>query len=208
MIEHFYKNIPGWFGFKEQYEKMIRIIPDDGVWVELGCYCGKSLNWLMVERHNQHKQFSVHAVDAWPLDSDSEQYLQQTDPNGKFRNFGYDKFKNALRLFEGKYTEHRNVSWLAAQSFENNSIDYVMVDAGHTYEMVIQDLEAWWPKIKPGGYFGGDDYETHGGGVKQAVDEFFSAKNYTVTISPNLKEFKKRDGKYYSNDNNNWLVQK
>jgi hypothetical protein len=54
--------------------------------------------------------------------------------------------------------------------------DMIHIDAGHEYASVIADLRAWWPILKPGGLYIGDDY--YGGGtwvgVEQAHDEFFA----------------------------------
>jgi hypothetical protein len=73
-----------------------------------------------------------------------------------------------------------SLSWDAADNFENESLDFCYVDAGHTYDCVAKDLEAWWPKIKTGSYFGGDDYAKQFPGVCQAVNEFFESKNLKV----------------------------
>ena len=31
-------------------------------------------------------------------------------------------------------------------------------DALHTYEAVLADLRAWWPRLRRGGLLSGDDY--------------------------------------------------
>jgi predicted O-methyltransferase YrrM len=36
--------------------------------------------------------------------------------------------------------------------------DFVFIDASHAYADVKADIEAWWPKIKPGGTIAGDDF--------------------------------------------------
>ena len=55
--------------------------------------------------------------------------------------------------------------------------DVIHVDGGHSYASVMADLHAWWPLIKPGGLYIGDDYFMDGvtwPGVKRATDEFFA----------------------------------
>lgn len=61
------------------------------------------------------------------------------------------------------------------------AFDLVFIDGAHFYENVRQDLEHWWPLVKPGGLLTGHDYDsprnqTGAWGVKRAVDEF-SARN-------------------------------
>jgi hypothetical protein len=60
----------------------------------------------------------------------------------------------------------------ASTQFGNNSIDFIMLDAGHSYEALMDDFKYWYHKVKPGGYISGDDYGVFGG-VTQAADEFF-----------------------------------
>jgi hypothetical protein len=71
----------------------------------------------------------------------------------------------------------------AARNFADESLDFVYLDANHSYLAVRADLEAWYPKVKVGGLFAGHDYldgyvgfatDVQGGtlfGVKTAVDE-------------------------------------
>lgn len=74
--------------------------------------------------------------------------------------------------------------------------DWIYLDAMHDYDSVMRDMEAWWPKLRPGGLFSGDDYgdqslrwqEKYGGvargfnwGVKDAVIDF--AKKYGKQFS-------------------------
>jgi hypothetical protein len=47
----------------------------------------------------------------------------------------------------------------AARLFSEASLDWVHLDARHDYASVKADLEAWLPKIKPGGWLSGDDYD-------------------------------------------------
>jgi hypothetical protein len=56
--------------------------------------------------------------------------------------------------------------------------DIIHLDGGHDYKTVLADIEAWWPMLRPGGYFIGDDYapESTWVGVKQAFDEFFGRR--------------------------------
>jgi hypothetical protein len=49
----------------------------------------------------------------------------------------------------------------AAQTFENHSLDVVYIDAEHTFDAVVRDIQAWAPKIRPGGLLCGHDYYNH-----------------------------------------------
>lgn len=63
-------------------------------------------------------------------------------------------------------------------NFEDGFFDWIYIDAGHSYNNVKNDLEAWYPKLKNGGIFSGDDYMNFNNpteglyGVVEAVEEF------------------------------------
>lgn len=64
------------------------------------------------------------------------------------------------------------ISWVRSDKIYDNSLDIVYLDAAHYYEAVKKDLEAYYPKVKPGGVIAGHDYLNMAYGVNQAVQEF------------------------------------
>ena len=104
-----------------------------------------------------------------------------------------DPWGGRTRGIKGVFT--RNVAfavdriiplWLpsieAAKKVEDSSLDFVFIDANHHYEHVVQDMIAWYPKVRSGGLFSGHDY---GGGrvwhgVKRAVNEWCALRGYEV----------------------------
>jgi hypothetical protein len=46
----------------------------------------------------------------------------------------------------------------AAKIFPDKYFDWIYLDAMHDYDNVKQDLICWWPKLRDGGIFSGDDY--------------------------------------------------
>jgi len=67
----------------------------------------------------------------------------------------------------------RDLSVNAAKRFNDNSLDFIFIDACHDYEYVKEDLHTWYPKLKKNGIFAGHDYYDGHHGVEQAVNEFF-----------------------------------
>jgi len=74
-------------------------------------------------------------------------------------------FSSRCKFIEKESTE-------ASKDFEDNSLDYVYIDAGHTYDDVINDLNAWCPKVKIGGMVAGHDYWV--ADVRKAVNDFLT----------------------------------
>ena len=38
------------------------------------------------------------------------------------------------------------------------SVDFVYIDARHDYKGAMEDIKAWWPKLKKGGLLSGHDF--------------------------------------------------
>ena len=53
------------------------------------------------------------------------------------------------------------------------AIDMLHLDAGHTYEAVTTDLVRWWPSLRRGGLFIGDDYQDWPD-TRRAIDDFLA----------------------------------
>jgi hypothetical protein len=68
----------------------------------------------------------------------------------------------------------------AATHFEDNSLDWVFIDATHTYDAVISDIQVWAPKIKHAGVLSGHDFGNYG--VTDAVLRSFGAVSGCGTI--------------------------
>jgi hypothetical protein len=49
-------------------------------------------------------------------------------------------------------------------------VDLILVDAAHDYDSVKGDLDAWYPKIRTGGFVVCDDYEPGWPDVMRAVN--------------------------------------
>lgn len=58
----------------------------------------------------------------------------------------------------------------ASKEVEDNSLDFVYIDACHRYRFAFQDISLWTPKVKTGGLVGGHDWTTMP--VKEAVEDY------------------------------------
>jgi len=78
---------------------------------------------------------------------------------------------NNVQPFSDRVTIIAKRSVNAAKLIKDRSLDFVYIDAEHTFEAVKQDIRVWTPKLKPGGVMVGDDLELNP--VEQAVRECF-----------------------------------
>lgn len=88
---------------------------------------------------------------------------------------------------EHRRYEFRQESTAAAEYFPKATLDFVFIDADHSYHAVCNDLAAWWDKLRPGGLLCGHDYGVYGDatgqwGVSRAVNEFSARHAREVTM--------------------------
>lgn len=73
-----------------------------------------------------------------------------------------EAYYTAIELTKGFDVQFiKEWSHKAANQFMDESLDFVYLDANHTYEYVVQDLAAWAPKVKKGGIVCGHDYDDY-----------------------------------------------
>jgi hypothetical protein len=156
-----------WFTYPNLYSGFVRFLPENSTIVEVGCWKGKSVSYLAVEVINSGKKISIHAVDTWK-GSVNEVYHQSN--SDVMNDTLYQLFLSNIEPVKQVITPIRMASVDAAKTYSDESLDVVFIDAGHSYEEVKEDILAWFPKVKRGGYIAGHDYSWCDG-VKQAVDE-------------------------------------
>ena len=62
--------------------------------------------------------------------------------------------------------------------YEDNSLDFVFIDASHKYIDVKEDIINWLPKVRKGGILAGDDFSWSG--VRRALKELLPNKYQTA----------------------------
>jgi predicted O-methyltransferase YrrM len=74
----------------------------------------------------------------------------------------------------------------AIREFDDESLDFVYIDANHGYLSVRDDITAWAKKVRKGGIVAGDDYylmRSGNDGVIKAVDEYVKIHGYNLNIT-------------------------
>lgn len=116
----------------------------------------------------------IYLVDAWQAYSGyaSERHFNQGDHNGHLERV---RSRFAGQIESGQARIVRGFSAAIAQAGELPPLDWVFIDANHTYESTLIDLVAWSLRLNPGGVIMGHDYieRPHENfGVIRAVQEF------------------------------------
>ena len=141
--------------------------------VEIGTYLGRSAR---VITDNLGQGSYLVCVDPYTNFKDSVININDESPlyNG-------DEIYRQAQLNVPRAVFIRMTSLDAVERFSDHTIDMVFIDGEHTYESVKQDINAWYPKVKPGGTLCGHDYTTYND-VERAVKDSFPFEWLTFPV--------------------------
>jgi len=158
-----------WKPFMEKYD--IQSVCEIGVF--------ESQNFKRMIEHNP--RIAV-GVDHWKDDG----VIARNDSA-----FSQEKLDEMANYFKSLMSRNPNIrlcrqlSHEAAANFPDEYFDLIYIDGDHTYEGCYRDMQNWWPKLKKGRFFTGDDFTNRRApmtgvefGVVKAVQTF--AKNYNL----------------------------
>lgn len=137
--------------------------PHPVIGVEVGVHAGELSAMLLT-----HPGLRLIMVDPWAPFAFGETQLTQEDQDwlsleaARVTGFAVDR-RVIVRM----------PSVEAATYMRESILDFVFLDADHTYESVRADIALWLPHVKPGGFIAGHDYNRATPGVAQAVHEAF-----------------------------------
>lgn len=174
-MQHYYKKLEGWAAFEDLYRVVADKAKGHETFVEVGSWLGRSAALMGVELIRQEKPVKFFCVDPWfdggPDLRDTKYYKQLS--KGVYETF-LENIKPVADRMGANFIPLRMTSLEAAAQFEDNSVDFIMLDGDHSYEAVHADIEAWLPKMRQGGIMAGDDYLWPG--VEKAADEQFGER--------------------------------
>lgn len=154
------------------------LVKPNGVYAEVGVFKGEFTLFLQ----ETLKPSKLYAIDLF------EGVTGSGDQDGN--NFSYCSLDETHKMLYSKdILTLKGDSSTILKTLEDESLDMVYIDADHTYQAVLKDLEAAYPKVKSGGWIMGHDYEMNMSkartaydcsGLKKAVDEFCTKYNLSI----------------------------
>ena len=149
-----YKEIDGWCGqeITHLYDKAIKEANDDSVFVEVGCYKGKSTCYMIDAIKNSGKKINFFVVDNFSTLGDVKQEFEE--------NLGEERLKSITFINEDSVE--------ASKHFSNSSVDFIFIDTDHNANQLVKEISAWNDKIKNNGLISGHDY--HHFDLKETFD--------------------------------------
>lgn len=159
-------SIPGFFDYLDLYQKFVDRCVDGDVIVEVGCYLGRSACCLGDMIQKSGKKVTVLAVDIWPSP------FIHNDGSGLIVECPFEIFYNNVRQADlAKIIIPIHTESLRAATLVRNGLACVFIDGSHDYENCAADIDAWMPKVRPGGIIAGHDYDGTFPGVIKAATE-------------------------------------
>lgn len=121
----------------------------DGKGVEVGVYKGHLSRQIL-----ESWKGTLYMVDVWR----SLDYDGYRDSTNNIHGDVYQEAMKSIEGFEERAIMIRSNSEKASEMFGDSTLDFVYIDANHSYECVKKDIEFWYPKVRHGGFICGHDY--------------------------------------------------
>lgn len=105
----------------------------NGIGAEIGVFKGE-FSKKILEKWNCSKYY---LIDLWSNDltnNNSIQYDEDWAKDNKNHNINYVKTQENIKKYKNRVKIIRNYSHLAAKEIDNESIDFIYLDANHSYE--------------------------------------------------------------------------
>lgn len=119
-------------------------------------------------------------VDTWEPYSENRWYLGYSRRDNNRPN--EELARERMAPYKAKMI--KGFSMNAARDIENESLDFVYIDANHAFDFVIQDIIEWSKKVKTGGIVSGHDYYSfRHAGVKEAVNIYAKIHNKEISTT-------------------------
>ena len=142
----------------------------DLIMIEIGSYQGQSMETFA----NTGKIKTIICIDPWQQGYDINDKASDTDMVEVERLFD----ERVSKIDNVQIIKHKGTldTFIKSEEFEQikNSIDFVYIDACHTYQAVKHDIKICKEIIKPNIAFAGHDFRDYWAGVKKAIKEEFN----------------------------------
>lgn len=170
--------------FETRDEMIKELLPQGCVIAEVGVFDGGFSERIL--SINQPKELVL--IDVWW----SGPVVSGDVDGNNIREF------NGLELYglvKEKFAKYPNVKvirdWsVHIHNFPDNHFDAIYIDADHEYPAVLNDIQAAFAKVKPGGWIFGHDFEMNNAktaacytfGVKRSAEEFCQKYNQRISV--------------------------
>jgi methyltransferase family protein len=167
--------------FADRYA-VLQELPRGGTVVEVGVAYGDFTRPLLAILQPD----TFIAIDNFSISPEDEPWGRQLLKDNRCNHYDYYCSQFRERIADGSMVVRKGLSWEMIATLPDNSVDYMYVDADHSYQSVFKEIKALKTKMKPGGLVQFNDYTFFNSntmeayGVPAAVHEFMVEENYEM----------------------------
>lgn len=158
--------IPKGIKGREQYIEHLVKKYNFKIGAELGVWKGRTFLHLLKTCPSIELLYGIDLWESQPDNQGPEDYMDW--PHRENENYVREQAKK----FNEKAVVIKDWTTNAANLVDDNTLDFVFIDADHSSESVKQDLDCWIPKIKQSGMIIGHDYNWET--VRVVADAYFN----------------------------------
>lgn len=136
--------------------------------VEIGSYIGESA--VIFAQYFK----TVFAIDPWLVGM----YISDGSATENNKCYMDENVEGVFDEVAGKYSNIVKIKEFdnnALHFFQDNSVDFLYIDAIHTEDELTRQIKDWLPKVNIRGVIGGHDYNRYFDGVIRAVNNTIGA---------------------------------
>lgn len=179
---------------KQRGTEILKRLPKRAVLgAEVGVWDGRLSQFLLSSRND----LSLFMVDRWRDVPDGHRYKRSNSQMANTSPEGFAEVQARAWKVVNRYPSRakplKGESVEMANHVADGALDFVFIDADHSYEGVKEDIAAWFPKLKPGGLMGGHDWDhpdhQDEWGVRKAVEEFAETVKALIQTGKNRTWF-------------------
>ena len=139
----------------DSYRNLIKDrVPNGGIIAELGSWQGKSI--CSIADIIKEKNLRVVIIDTFEGSNGEEAIIGANKEVAKQINLK-QVFINNCNDFDIYPEIYQGTTHDMSSKFLDNYFDFVFIDADHSYDGALQDIQDWWPKVKRGGILADHD---------------------------------------------------
>lgn len=145
----------GELAFCWNWELLVKVVPDNFTFLEIGVYKGRVLGIVQILANQQQKTCKIYGVT--PLLNVGDKYSVYENTN-----YSYALVQNLakmnvdienIEIIKGLSTD----ASVIASASELGQYDIIYIDGSHDYDVLCQDIYNYVPMLKVGGYLVMDD---------------------------------------------------
>jgi hypothetical protein len=141
---------------RDQIGELLKFHNLTGKGVEVGTWKGDFANVILNSWSG-----TLYMIDPWR--GLGSEYDDVSNMVNEVNANAYHDTMISIKGFEDRAFMLRGLSSELIDLFQDESLDFVYIDANHAYDFVVEDINLWYPKVKKGGLVMGHDYILFGG---------------------------------------------